>query len=213
MEKDQLSGTDSIRIIEQMIGRAKEEEIDNGIGWVIWGWMLFLASIINYVMIVMDAPNKYIIWNIFGIAALVFVVYSMFVKQFFITPKKPRVKTYTNELVNRMGIAFFISLLVMVLGNYLSGANQTGVNFGYLLLLYGFWMYIHGSAFRFNLLKAGAYVNWAGALIIFLWYQELGKNILLVHAVCVALGYIIPGHIAQRRFGMANRPIDNSTEL
>jgi hypothetical protein len=49
MEKDQLSGTDSIRIIEQMIGRAKEEEIDNGMGWVIWGWMLFLASIVNYV--------------------------------------------------------------------------------------------------------------------------------------------------------------------
>jgi len=212
MEKDQLSGTDSIRIIEQMIGRAKEEEIDNGMGWVIWGWMLFLASIINYVMFMMDAPNKFIIWSIFGIGAVVFAIYSVFVRPFFF-PREPKVKTYTNELVNRLGIAFFISLLVTAVGNYFSGANLTGTNFGYLLLLYGFWMFIHGSAFRFNLLKAGAFINWAGALIIFIWHKKLGIDILLVHAACVALGYIIPGHIAQHRFRMANRPIDNSTEL
>ena len=91
MEKDQLSGTDSIRIIEQMIGRAKEEEIDNGMGWVIWGWMLFLASIINYVMFMMDAPNKFIIWSIFGIVAVVFAIYSVFVRPFFF-PREPKSK-------------------------------------------------------------------------------------------------------------------------
>jgi hypothetical protein len=128
-------------------------------------------------------------------------------------PREPKVKTYTNELVNRLGIAFFISLLVTAVGNYFSGANINGTNFGYLLLLYGFWMFIHGSAFRFNLLKAGAFINWAGAVIIFIWHLNWEKIFYLVHAACVALGYIIPGHIAQRRFRMANRPIDNSTEL
>ncbi len=207
MEKNQLSGSDSMKIIEQMIGRAKEEEKDSGLGWIIWGWMLFLASIINYVMIVIDAPNKYIIWNIFGVGSVIFVLYSMFIKRLF-NKSASRVKTYTNELVNRMGAAFFISLLIMVFGNTVTGVNSSGLNFGYLLLLYGFWMYIHASAFRYNLLKAGAFVNWAGAIIIFIFYKDLGKNILLVHAACVALGYLIPGHIAQKRFGRTTNEAD-----
>jgi hypothetical protein len=200
MENKHLSGTESLKIIEQMIGRAREEEKDSGMGWIIWGWMLFLASIVNYVMIIMDAQNKYIAWTIFGIASFIWIIYSVVLKRV-ITKPSVKVKTYTNELVDRMGIAFFISLLVMVFGNSVTGLNASGLNFGYLLLLYGFWMFIHASAFRDNLLKAGAFVNWAGALVIFIFYKDLGKNILLVHAACVALGYLVPGHIAQIRFG------------
>jgi hypothetical protein len=200
MENNNLSGNESMQIIEQMIGRAKEEEKDNGLGWIVWGWMLFLASIINYIMIVMDAPNKYIIWNIFGVVAIIFALYEIIVKKFF-TRRSTKVKTYTNELVDRLGIAFFVSLMIMVIGNAITGVNSSGLDFAYLLLLYGFWMFIHASAFRFNLLKVGAIINWIGAIIIFVFYKELGKNILLVHAACVALGYLVPGHIARNRFG------------
>ena len=202
MENNNLSGSDSIRIIEQMIGRAKQEEKDSGRGWIIWGWMLFLASIVNYIMILIAAPNPYFVWVIFGIGSLAFVLFSIIRKRFLVKGEQG-VKTYTNELVDKLGAAFFISLGIMVIGNDVTGMNLTGVNFAYLLILYGFWMYIHASAFRFNLLKAGAFINWAGAIIIFIFYKELGKNILLVHAACVALGYIIPGHIALQRFGSA----------
>ncbi len=206
MEKNKLTGEDSIKIIEQMIGRAKEEEKDSGLGWIVWGWMLFLASIINYIMIVIDAPNKYVIWNYFGVVGIFFMLYSIFKNKLFKT-KVQGVKTYTNEMVERMGAAFFISLVIMVFGNATTGVNRTGVNFGYLLLLYGFWMYIHASAFRYKLLTAGAFVNWAGAIIIFVFYKDLGKNILLIHAACVAIGYLIPGHIAQQRFVRTSKAV------
>ena len=83
MEKNKLTGEDSIKIIEQMIGRAKEEEKDSGLGWIVWGWMLFLASIINYIMIVIDAPNKYVIWNYFGVVGVFFMLYSIFKNKLF----------------------------------------------------------------------------------------------------------------------------------
>jgi hypothetical protein len=212
MEDNNLSGNESIRIIEQMIGRAKEEEKDNGLGWIVWGWMLFLASIINYILIVIDAPHKYIIWNIFGGVAIVYGLYNIVAKKYFRRPVAA-VRTYTNELVNRLGIAFFVSLMIMVFGNAVTGVNQSGLNFAYLLLLYGFWMFIHASAFRFELLKGGAIINWIGAIIIFISYKELGKNILLVHAACVALGYIIPGHIARKRFGRNPKGQDKQSSL
>jgi len=199
MEEKKLSNTESLQLIEQMIGRAKQEEKQNGLGWIIWGWMLFLASFSHYILISLDIKGGMIIWNVFGIAALALMAYNLYQEN--IAKSSDPVKTYTGELVSKIGNAFFISLLILVVGNYATNADRTGVNFGYLLLLYAFWMYIHGAAFRFNLLKYGAFLNWIGALVIFLWYRELGRHTLLIHAVCVLAGYIIPGYIAQKRFG------------
>lgn len=195
MKETKLTNTESLQIIEQMIGRAKQEEKDSGWGWILWGCLLFFASIIHYVALLNGKQYGNLIWNAFAIAAFLLMAYSFFMKK-----KAPSVQTYTGELVGKIGNAFFISLVVAVVGNVTSGLTSTGVNFGYLLLLYAFWMYIHGAAYRFNLLKYGAFINWAGALAIFIWHKELGKHILLVHAVCVLLGYIIPGYIAQKNF-------------
>ena len=200
-ESASLSSQDSLKLIEQMIGRARAEEKDSGRGWIIWGWLLFLASLVQYFMI--RAGNRQDgskVWMIFGIMAILLALYEVVGKNY-ISRKSIRVKTYTNELVNRLGIAFFISLLIMVYGNSQTGTNLTGVNFGYLLLLYGFWMFIHGSVFRYRLLIIGAIINWAGAVVIFYFMESLGAEVLLVHAFCVALGYLLPGHIARIKYG------------
>jgi hypothetical protein len=194
-----LSGQDSLRLIEQMIGRARAAEKESGRGWIIWGWLLFLASLIHYFMIRSGMRNGILVWKVFGIAAILLAMYEMIFRKFF-SKSNLKVKTYTNELVNKFGIAFFISLLVMVFGNSQTGMHQTGINFGYLLLLYGFWMFIHGSAFRYRLLIIGAIINWAGALLIFYFREKLGAEILMVHAFCVAMGYLIPGHIARVKY-------------
>jgi hypothetical protein len=147
------------------------------------------------------------VWLVFGVAGIILMMYSVYRKRFL--KRDQPVRTYTGELVDRIGDAFFISLMVTVIGANATGAFSSGVNFGYLLLLYAFWLYIHGAAFRFQPMKYGAYINWAGAIIIFLWYKELGRNILLIHAACVVLGYIIPGYMAQKKFGKKINPVVN----
>jgi hypothetical protein len=206
MEK-KLSKTESLQIIELMINRAKNEEKDSGKGWIIWGWLLFIASITHYFMIMFDFNGGRKVWLVFGVAGIILVLYSVYRKRF-LKGDRP-VKTYTGELVDRIGDAFFISLMVTVIGTNATGAFYSGVNFGYLLLLYAFWLYIHSAAFRFLPMKYGAYINWAGAIIIFLWYKELGRNILLIHAACVALGYIIPGYMAQKKFSKKYNQVVN----
>jgi hypothetical protein len=198
-----LSGEDSLKLIEQMIGRARAEEKDSGIRWIIWGWLLFVASLTHYFMIKTGTTGGNKVWMIFGIVAFLLAIYEM-VFRIYIVKHTAKVKTYTNELVNRLGIAFFISMMIMVYGNYKLGLNDTGVNFGYLLLLYGFWMFIHGSAFRYRLLIYGAVINWGGAGIIFYFGNKLGAESLLVHAFCVAFGYLLPGHFARNKYGQSD---------
>lgn len=206
MEK-KLTNTESLQIIELMINRAKSEEKDSGKGWIIWGWLLFIASMTHYVMNMLDFNEGGKVWLVFGVAGIILMAYSIYRKR--ILKAGDPVKTYTGELVDRIGDAFFISLMVTVIGANATGAFSSGVNFGYLLLLYAFWLYIHAAAFRFRPMKYGAYINWAGAIIVFLWYKELGRNILLIHAACVALGYIIPGYMAQKKFSKKNNLVVN----
>lgn len=198
MPEPRLTENESLQIIEQMIGRARQEEKDSGWGWIVWGCLLFLASITHYVLIKAGVPRPSRAWNYFAYAAALLVLISVVSR--FIGAGKGRVRTYTKEMVDKMGLAFFISLVVMSYGNSITELNNSGVNFGYLMLLYAFWMYIHGSAYRFPLLKYGAYVNWLGAVLVFYFAKELGAEVLLVHAACVALGYLIPGFVAQKRF-------------
>jgi len=156
----------------------------------------------HYVMIKMGVKGASRVWEYFGYAAILLILLSLF--SWYFSRRKGKVKTYTNELLDKLGLAFFISLVVTSYGNSVTDLNPTGANFGYLLLLYAFWMYIHGAVYRFNLLRYGAFINWIGAVVIFYFGKRLGAEILLVHALCVALGYLIPGHIAQNR--LSNKP-------
>lgn len=203
MEKDTMTNYGSLQLIEQMINRAKDEEKDSGWGWIIWGFLLFFASVIHYLLLLAGIKNSGMVWNVFAVLAGVLIASSLFRK--YVLKQKKDVKTYTGELVDMIGNGFFISLLVLVVGGATTGLERTGANFGFLLSLYAFWLFIHGAAFRFKPMKYGAYINWAGAIVIFLWYKELGREVLLVHAICVLLGYIIPGFMAQRNFAAKNK--------
>jgi hypothetical protein len=207
MPERKLTDKESLQIIEQMIGRARQEERTTGWKWMVWGGLLFIASLIHYWFLVSGIPYGNVVWTGFGIAAALLVVYSTWRHRSAV--RKGNARTYTGDLVNNLGHAFFLSLVIVSFGNATTGLNENGSNFGYLLLLYAFWMYIHGSAFRFRLLTYGAFVNWAGAIAIFSFYEELGRNILLLHAFCVFLGYIIPGYVAERKMSGQSKPLMN----
>jgi hypothetical protein len=209
MGETKMTNHESLLLIEQMIGRAKREEKDSGWVWIIWGFILFSASLTHYVLILFGINNGGMVWNVFGVLAVILVTVS-FSKKYF-SKGSASVKTYTGEQVDMIGNGFFISLGIMVIGNITTDVGNTGANFGYLLLLYACWLFIHGAAFRFKPMKYGAFINWAGALVIFLWYKDLGKHVLLIHAICVLLGYIIPGFMAQKNFERKNSEVDNVT--
>jgi hypothetical protein len=209
MVETKMTNHESLLLIEQMIGRAKREEKDSGWGWIIWGFLLFSASLTHYVLILFGINNGGTVWNVFGVLAVILVTVS-FSKKYF-SKGSASVKTYTGEQVDMIGNGFFISLGIMVIGNITTDVGNTGANFGYLLLLYACWLFIHGAAFRFKPMKYGAFINWAGALVIFLWYKDLGKHVPVIHAICVLLGYIIPGFMAQKNFERKNSEVDNVT--
>jgi hypothetical protein len=194
MEEKELSGNESLQLIQQMILTAKAEQKDNGRGWIMWGWMLFLASILTFLNIRYHWFQSYFFWNLFGLFTLLMFAYGMIAKAFF--KKKVTVRTYTRDLYEKLNIGFFISLMFIIVSMNVSMSPMLG--FPLLINLYAFWILIYGSAVNFRPSIVGAYITWAiGLGSLFVGTIEM---VMLMHGLAALCGYIIPGHIANREF-------------
>ena len=191
MEERNITEKESLHLIQQMIQVAKEEHRENGDGWLIWGWLLFLASISSAILAYLEIRG-YIAWIWSGILVIGLVIYLVF---HVLTRRDERVKTYVQELLDRIGAGFFISLFAIVAAGFILNSSYS---FGYYYILYAFWMFIHGSAIRFRPLIIGAYVNWLAAIAIFLLHDLV--QIMAVSAIAVLIGYLIPGYMLRAEY-------------
>src|SRR6059058_5247390 len=142
MEEKNISEQESLLIIRQMIQTAKSEQRDDGRGWILWGWMLFLASILTIVNRRYQWFHPWFFWNLFGVVSLVVMFYELVASRFI--KKKERVRTYTKELFSKLNTGFFLSLMFIIVGINLGVPPIKG--FPLLINLYAFWILIYGSA-------------------------------------------------------------------
>ena len=201
MEEKELSQQESFRLIEQMISTAKQEQKDDGKGWIIWGWMLFLASLFTLLNLKFHwVNNLFLFWDLFGIVSVLLGVFESV--RYFFFKKKVRVKTYTNDIFQKLNVGFFISLMLIILSMNIGSWDGNGVpptkGFALLLGLYGFWILIYGTLLNFKPSVIGAYITWAFA-IASLFVRDFQLT-MLFHACAVLCGYIIPGYLANREF-------------
>lgn len=194
MEEKQISGQEGLAIIQQMINTAKKEQKDNGMGWIIWGWLLFLASVFTYINIKTQWRSTWFFWNLFGVLTLVVLLYQVIRYSFF--RRKDKVRTYMKDLFEKLNVGFFIQLFFVILAMNLGISPLKG--FAILIGTYGFWILIYGALLDFKPSIIGAFVTWAfgiGALFA----ESFGQTMIL-HGAAVLFGYIIPGHIAYKEF-------------
>ncbi len=195
METENFSKEESFNLIAKMISRAKNEYRDNGKGWLVWGWLLFAASSASAILKHLE-QTRYIpwLWNIMGILVLLYFIYE-------VTRKKiEKVKTYVEEMLDKFGTGFFISLITIIIA---SAIAENGFAFGYYFILYAFWMFIYGSAIHFKPLIIGAFVNWAAAILIFI--VDDFKYGMVISAIAVLVGYLIPGYMLRNQYKKSNK--------
>ena len=190
---DNLSGEQSLQIIQDMIRSAKQEQKDNGMGWIIWGWMLFLASALTVLNLHIKLMQTFFFWNIFGIATIVMLLVSAIRNN---QKKIHRVTTYTKEVFDKLNIGFTMTLMVIIVAMNVSIGPISG--FALLTALYGFWVLIYGALFNFKPSIIASYFVWAFALAGL--FAQTIEWVMIFHGLAVLVGYIIPGHIAYNEF-------------
>ena len=105
MEDKPINEQEGLDLIRQMIHTAKKEQKDDGRGWIIWGWMLFLASVLTVANIRFQWFSTFFFWNLFG----AFTVVAMIIETIQNIRKRniDRVRTYTKDLFQKLNMGFF----------------------------------------------------------------------------------------------------------
>jgi len=193
METKQMTSEESLLIIQQMISTAKNEQKDDGKGWIVWGWLLLAASLFSFINLKIKWVDPYFFWNVLGVATIV-------LSRFVFFKKGQQVKTYTSDLFKKLNVGFFISLVFIVVGINVNTITPVA-GFALLISLYGFWALIYGTALNFRPSVVAAFVTWAlGFAALFVKTFDWA---MIIHAAAALVGFIIPGHIAGRQFKQA----------
>jgi hypothetical protein len=180
-EEKQLTQEESLRIIHNMISAAKNDVKADAFIFLLWGYLVFIASISQFILASMNVPNSDIVWLLMPVGGIITIVYIIRKN------KTERTKTHVSEFLKYVWMAFGAALFV-IMGFH----NWAGQVLPLIMTLYGIGLFISGGALKFTPLMVGGVLCWICAIAGFkvdVLYQ------LLLIALAVLGGYIIPGHL------------------
>lgn len=194
MNEQQFSPEQSLQLIRSMISKTKQDMSDNGIYFLVWGWLTFIACVGQFVLKnVFEYEHHYIVWTL----VIVGIVFS--IVQGMKDDKKQQVKTYVGESMKYlwmgMGISFFVLSMI------LSKLGWGTVVFPFFILLYGLGTFISGNIIQFRPLVIGGIIAWMlaiGSVCVSYDYQ------MLFGAAAILFSYIIPAHLLRKKNKIAH---------
>jgi len=184
-----LTEQESLLLISQMIQNAKRGVQENGVIFLIWGWLVLAASLLQYVLLyVVKSEYNYLPWPILMIlGAIISMVHGARQK------KHERVKTHVDSFLKYLWISFGVALFFV-----LAYMSKIGIEAAYplILVVYGIGTFTSGGALQFKPLIIGGICCWILAVIsAFVGFQVQ----LLLLSLAIIVAYIIPGHLLQAR--------------
>lgn len=173
----------TLNFIEEMINKTKKKYSDSGFLFLLWGWLVLSAALINYTLLYIDYSYPYISWAIFmPLGAIISIIYSAREN------KKAYVKTYTDDVMKYTWLAFGILLAIILLSMGKLGLNT----YPMVMVAYGVPTFITGGVLRFKPLVFGALGSCVCGIIAFNYTFDIQ---LLLLCAAILVSYIIPGHI------------------
>ena len=176
-----------LNLIYEMITNAKQEINENGFIFLMWGWLVFFASMVNFAGLYFNYPQASMVWLLMIVGGIVTFIYYR--KE----NKKEKVKSYIDSFLSYLWIAFGVSLFIVLFFQQKLGM----ATFPMVMLMYGIGTFVTGGAIRFKPLVYGGIWCWAMAVSAFFVDYKIQ---LLLLALAVLGSYIIPGHILRNRY-------------
>ena len=119
MEKEEqnLSNEESLKLITSMINTAKGNIQEGYVFFLIWGWLVIIASLLHYVFLKFSIiKHPEIAWSILIIGFFLSAWYG------YKMGKKSRVKTYSDRIYGQIWLAFLISYFILFI--FFSNRNR-----------------------------------------------------------------------------------------
>jgi hypothetical protein len=207
--KEDFNEQESLKLITGMIAQAKDRfRSRNGNSIIFWGYSIALLAVANFALL-QTLPQgseslAYWVWLCtFPLFAVNYVRESRKAAQ-------AHAASYINRLTGHVWLGFAVSTLILVLAVFaLAAILPPGGEAVFLLInplimgMTGLCLFINGKAYSFRPFVYGAAMFWAGSLlsVLVLVVWKLQSAQFLVLALCMLVGFILPGHVLNRKAG------------
>lgn len=189
MEQENFSPQDSLKLIQTMIAKTRQDMGDNSSYFLLWGWVTFIACTGQFVLLKWVHYEKhYLIWLLI-IPAIIISAYLGAKDQ-----RTQKANTYVGDSMKYlwmgMGISFFVLSMIL---------SKMGWNthvFPFFMLLYGLGTFISGKFLQFNPLVFGGVAAWALAIISSFFNHDYQ---ILFAAAAILVSYIIPAYMLRHK--------------
>lgn len=183
MDEKDLSPEQSLELIQSMIGRARKRYTDNSFFFLLWGWITLVASLTHfYLGVYTSYEHPYIGWSLSFVGGIVSAIYGSRMS------KRSKVTNYTDKLYGWLWTSLGIAMFVIIF----NGELVKWVVVPFIMLLAGVGTLMSGVMMNFKPLQLGSGAFWILALVAF---RQTEPNQMLLMAVAVGLGYLLPGYI------------------
>ena len=196
MEDSQnFSAEQSLKVIQSMIQKAKNDVANNSFYLLLWGWLIFAAALSHFALMKFtNFEHPYIAWNLMWVGGIASAIKG--IKD----SRKTAVKTFVGEAMKNFGIsqAILYGGLIFIFGKY----DLWNISFAFYILMYAVACFFMGTLLQFPLLK------WTGLLclpiIVVALYVSFEWQLLLL-ALAILISYIIPGHVLSAKEKLQNK--------
>lgn len=182
-----LTENESLKLITEMIGKAKSSYHSNGSSSIMWGAVIFFCSLFNFFQMQFKFDIAFDIW---------WLMFVALIPQFYMLLKygqKKNFVSYEEKTMRFVWWAFGASvLMLMFFNNYYRPSHSESL----FLMLFGMPTFITGGMFRFKPMIIGGLICWV--LFLISLYTELKINLLLM-ALAALSAWLIPGIILRKK--------------
>jgi hypothetical protein len=194
MTEENFSPQESLRLIQSMITKTKQNISDKSIYFLVWGWITFVACTGQFILKhIYNYERHYQVWWLIIVGVVFSVYYSN--KQ----EKTRKVKTYVGDGIKYLWIG--MSICYFVLSMILTKIGWDRAVFPFFIMLYGLGTFISGNFIQFKPLVIGGII--AFGLAIAAAYIDYDYQILFA-AAAILVSYIIPAYMLRSRNKRSN---------
>lgn len=187
-QEKELTQQESLRLINEMIGKAKKSYVTKGIASMVWGVLIVLCSLLTWAQLQYKFVLGFDVWLLVFVAVIAQIYFS-------VKEKKQKQFTGHDELTMRYLWSTF-GICIFILSFYSSkfGGDETTTLY---MMLYGIPTFITGGIFKFKPMIFGGLICWA--LSVLSIFTPL-KTDMLFMAACGLFAWLIPGIILWNKY-------------
>lgn len=184
-QEKQMTHEESLALIQSMINTARHKVADDGFHLILWGILVILCSLLNYFFFQAGYGNfsglPWLFMPLVGVP--IGIIYERKFR------RTNGIRTVVDTNIKYLWWSYAAALFLVI---FYSGSIQV---LPYILLITGLVTFASGLMLRFRPMIAGGVVFFV-LTIVCLWVRPVDQ--LLLEALGVFIGYIIPGIILRR---------------